>query len=345
MKQFTGFLKGVNLGGWISQFAEYDPAHFESFITEDDIIYIKSLGFDHVRVPVDYNVLETEEGEYIESGFGYLESCLGWCKKHGLNMLIDLHECYGYSFDPLKVNMDRRKFFYSSELQERFLKLWAEIARRFGPYSDTVAFEPLNEVAPFDVADAWNDVFDKYVAVVRPIAPDTYIVVGGVNYNNVMSVPMLRKPADDKIVFNFHCYEPHIFTHQGAYWEAEMPSDFRIGYPESLEVYRRMSVEVLNRNVGAVFSEDACEMGPGFFESIFAPAIAVAEKYDVALYCGEYGVIDLADNHAKLRWLKDIHKTFENHGIGHALWNYKEKDFGLVDERFESIREDFIKVI
>ena len=58
MKSFKGFQKGVNLGGWISQFKEYDLNHFSSFITEKDISDIASLGFDHVRVPVDYNVLE-----------------------------------------------------------------------------------------------------------------------------------------------------------------------------------------------------------------------------------------------------------------------------------------------
>ena len=62
MKIFEGFQKGVNLGGWISQFDKYDIEHFETFITRDDIEYIAGLGFDHVRVPVDYNVLEDEEG-------------------------------------------------------------------------------------------------------------------------------------------------------------------------------------------------------------------------------------------------------------------------------------------
>ena len=37
MKIFEGFQKGVNLGGWISQFAEYDPIHFKTFITREDI--------------------------------------------------------------------------------------------------------------------------------------------------------------------------------------------------------------------------------------------------------------------------------------------------------------------
>ena len=87
------------------------------------------------------------------------------------------------------------------------------------------------------------------------------------------------------------------------------------------------------------------EIGPGFFEDIFAPALEKAEKDDVPLYCGEYGVIDLAAGEDKLRWLKDIHSVFRKYGIGHALWNYKEKDFGMQDERFSDIRERFIKIL
>ena len=37
MRKFEGFQKGVNLGGWISQFRKYDKAHFDSYITEEDI--------------------------------------------------------------------------------------------------------------------------------------------------------------------------------------------------------------------------------------------------------------------------------------------------------------------
>ena len=75
MKQFIGFQKGVNLGGWISQFAKYDPVHFDTFITEADIANIAGLGFDHVRVPVDYNVLEDEDGNVREDGFSMIPTC------------------------------------------------------------------------------------------------------------------------------------------------------------------------------------------------------------------------------------------------------------------------------
>lgn len=342
MKVFKGFQKGVNLGGWISQFDKYDEAHFESFITEKDIAYIAEIGCDHVRVPVDYNVLEDEEGNKIEKGFGYLKKCREWCEKYNLNMLIDLHECYGYSFDPLKKDMDRKKFFYDEKLQERFLNLWKEIAEEFKDYPEQVAFEPLNEVVLQEVVDAWNEVLCKYIKVMREIAPNSYLILGGVCYNNVLSVPLLKVPVDDRIVFNFHCYEPLVFTHQGAYWVEDMPSDFRIGYPKSLEEYRKTSKELSKALAGAIFTDGISEIGEGFFEDIFAPAVEAAEKQNVALYCGEYGVIDLADNEDKLRWLKDIRAVFLRHGIGNALWNYKQKDFGIVDESFASIKDRFI---
>lgn len=345
MKRFEGFLKGVNLGGWISQFAKYDINHFETFITEKDIKDIADLGFDHVRVPVDYNVLEDEQGNSIESGFKYLENCRTWCEKYHLNMLIDLHECYGYSFDPLKKDMDRKKFFFDEALQKRFMNLWSKIAQRFKDYPNQVAFEPLNEVVLFEVADAWNKILGNYIRLIRSIAPESFIIVGGVFYNNVLSVPLLDVPVDDKIVYNFHCYEPIVFTHQGAYWQDQMPRDFRISYPKTLAEYREQHYKIYCDKDGAVFKEGIREIGPQFFEDIFAPAIAKAEKDNVALYCGEYGVIDLADNESKINWLEDIHSIFKKYGIGRALWNYKEKDFGFVDERFASVKDRFIKVL
>ena len=329
MRCFDGFQNGVNLGGWISQFDHCDKEHFDTFIREEDIQKIAGLGYDHVRVPVDYNVLEDEDGNPLEEGFGYLEKCREWCSVYGLNMLIDLHECYGYSFDPLKKDMDRRRFFFDEELQARFLKLWERIANRFKEWPEQVAFEPLNEVVLAEVADAWNRLLGRYVRLMRSIAPDSWLVVGGVQYNNVLSVPLLDVPVDSHIVYNFHCYEPMVFTHQGAYWMEGMPLDFRITYPRTLDQYRQITRELATVVPGAIFKKDIPEIGPEFFENIFQPAIAKAQKDNVPLYCGEFGVIDLADEESIQRWLNDIQLAFEKYRIGHARWNYKEKDFGL----------------
>jgi len=333
MKKFEGFLKGVNLGGWISQFAEYSEEHFNTFIQEADIKRISEMGFDHVRVPVDYNVIETEDGCVIESGYQHISDCIAWCKKYGLHLLLDVHEVYGYSFDPLK-DMDRKKFFYDEEMQARFFRLWENIASRFGKEYETVAFELLNEIVLTDVYKAWNEVAQKAIQHIRTIAPNTYIIVGGVNYNNVTSVALLDAPYDDKIVYNFHCYDPLIFTHQKAYWIAGMPADFEMSYPAPLELYRQESKPYPKEAMGAIYREMLTSIGPEFFEALFKEAIMYAEKQNVPLYCGEYGVIESAPKEDTKRWLADIHSVFDKYGIGRAIWNYKGKDFGIVDSDY-----------
>ena len=130
MRKFDGFERGINLGGWLSQFAKYDTNHFDTFILEDDIKTIASWGLDHVRVPVDYMVLEEEDGTFKQTGFEYIEKCIGWGSKHNLHMIIDLHQTYGYTFDPV-YDTDKTIFFYEEKFQLRFYRLWKEIAKRF----------------------------------------------------------------------------------------------------------------------------------------------------------------------------------------------------------------------
>ena len=68
MTKDMGFYKGVNLGGWLSQ-CDYSEDRLNNFIKEEDIEKIASWGMDHVRLPLDYNVVENEDGTYKEDGF------------------------------------------------------------------------------------------------------------------------------------------------------------------------------------------------------------------------------------------------------------------------------------
>ncbi|MBR5361401.1 MAG: cellulase family glycosylhydrolase [Lachnospiraceae bacterium] len=328
MRAFDGFLKGVNLGGWLSQYREGTKEHFDTFITKSDLVRIANAGFDHVRVPVDYEVIETDDEEDIEEGYEYITTCIDWCRELGLKMMIDLHKAYGYSFDPLDKDMDREAFFHDKGLQERFYRLWDRISSRYSSYSDMLSFELLNEVVSPNVVNEWNDIAREASLVIRKNAPDSYIVIGGVCYNNVTSVPLLGAPIDDKIVYNFHCYEPLVFTHQRAYWVDNMPKDLVMNYPDSLEIYREKSQLLAQDLADAINEGEITELGPSLFDTLFKPAVEMAEKMNVPLYCGEYGVIDLAPADSAKRWFADIHSIFNKYGIGHAAWSYKEMDYG-----------------
>ena len=104
-----------------------------------------------------------------------------------------------------------------------------------------MAFELLNEIVDPGVALKWNALAKRAMETIRKYSKDAYILVGGINYNSVLSVPQLDPPMDDKIVYNFHCYDPQLFTHQSAYWQDFMPKGFHTEYPMTVAEYEKSS--------------------------------------------------------------------------------------------------------
>ncbi len=91
-------MHGVNLGGWLSQ-CSHSVEHYKSFISEEDIRKIADMGADHVRLPIDFECIETESGEPLPFGYVSISECIEWCEKYGLNVILDVHKTAGFSFD------------------------------------------------------------------------------------------------------------------------------------------------------------------------------------------------------------------------------------------------------
>ena len=314
MMKSKGFYRGINLGGWLSQ-CDYSENRLNTFITESDFEKIASWGLDHIRIPVDYNVFENDDGSFRESGFAKIDWALKMCQKYKLNAVLDLHKTAGYSFD--NYGESESGFFESNKLQERFYCLWEELAKRYGKYPENVAFELLNELTDKSYINECNKISNTCIKRIRTIAPDVIILVGSYDNNSASAVADLAEPYDDKIVYNLHCYEPLKFTHQGAYWTNAIDPDNRFSFSES--------------NITA-----------DFFEELFAPAIESAKKHNTTLYCGEFGVIDIVSPEDTLKWFRMINSVFEKYGIARCAWSYKEMDFGISDNRLDSIRDELI---
>lgn len=318
MKDFTGFMHGVNLGGWLSQ-CDYSQERMDHFIEEKDFESIAELGLDHVRLPFDYNVLETQDGAYIESGFERIAGAIGMARKNGLNIILDLHKTCGFSFD---AGEGQTGFFEDEGLQERFYRLWEQMARRFGADPQHVAFELLNEVTDREYSEKWNDIAEKCIRRIRAYAKDTVILVGSYWNNHSSAVKDLRKPFDEKIVYNFHSYDPLDFTHQGATWIQD----------PAFDIARRVSFEESG------VDED-------YFENLFSEAIRYAAGMDTVLYCGEYGVIDRVNGENTLKWYQAISRVFDRHHIGRAAWTWRAMDFELCGDRLKPVMEELKKYL
>ena len=330
--------RGINLGGWLSQCC-HTTEHYNTFINEEDVKKIADWGMDHIRIPVDYEVLETESGEMIEGGYDYIRNALDWCVKYRLNAIIDLHKAFGYDFND--AGDDKKNTLFSDQaVQERFLQLWGNIVNVFSSY-DNVAFELLNEVVEQENADAWNQLIDKAVTAIRAVAPTAPIIYGGIQWNSVKTLKLLEPPRDENIIYTFHFYEPLLFTHQKAYWVKNMDPEEDIYYPETMEYFVEKS-KVLGYQGEVVTKANAKTMGVEFIKEMIQEAIDAASKVGASLYCGEFGVIDRAPLADTMRWYKDVEHVFSENHIGGAMWSYKKMDFGIVDEHYEAIRDDLI---
>lgn len=342
MKTWKGYQKGVNLGGWLSQCDDTEQT-YSTFVVEEDIKTIKGWGMDHVRLPFDYELIEDKDGNPVESGYGHIQDAIDWCGKYSLNMILDLHKTMGYSFDDAHGESG---FFDSEKLQERFYTLWERVAERFGKYEDFLAFELLNEVTDKSYCELWNNISYECIRRIRKIAPTIKILVGGYWNNSVDSVKDLAMPYDENIIYNFHCYEPLIFTHQGAPWIPTMDTSFRISIDapyKEMDAAGEKNLSQVTTGFAAFSGEDT--LSSAYFEKIFSEAISVAEERNVALYCGEYGVIDRVDPEDALKWYKLINNVFTRFGIGRAAWNYKVMDFGISDSRMDNVREELLKYL
>ncbi|MCR5740218.1 MAG: cellulase family glycosylhydrolase, partial [Lachnospiraceae bacterium] len=120
MREFKGFVHGIDLGGWYSQ-CDHTRERYDNFIVERDIEQISKWGLDHFRLPIDYEIVEDKDGNYIQEGFERIRKTIDWARKYNLNVVLDLHKTFGYSFD---IGYGESGFFENEKYQERFYKLW-----------------------------------------------------------------------------------------------------------------------------------------------------------------------------------------------------------------------------
>ena len=330
---------GINLGGFLSQ-CVHTMEHYKSFITEQDISKIAELGFDHIRLPIDYEVIEDCNQAIKEETIIFVDKAVDWCKKYNLNIILDLHKAPGYDFNDAGC-AEKNNLFNDEKLKNRFINIWKIMANRYGK-KPHVAFELLNEVVEQENADKWNELIESCTNAIRSINKETPIIYGGIQWNSAKTLKLLKVPKDKNIIFTFHFYEPFLFTHQKANWVKLMPKK-DIFYPSTMEYFQEVT-KILGYQGAGIDDAEQIKMGPEYIEYMIKEAILAAQNANVSLYCGEFGVIDQAPIEDTLKWFEDVNEVFRKYKIGCAVWSYKLMDFGITDEHYSPIFDKLISM-
>lgn len=314
-------LSGCNVGGWLSQ-SPLTPEHLRSFITQDDFRAMAAAGFNAVRVP--FNAALVWDGEALdEAGAAWMDRALAWGREAGLTVVLDLHEIPGHSFtDPSQNDL------YANAARRRNgARLWQALARRYVAEGNGLWFELLNEpVAPGTAA--WVEVAEQWLAGVREVDERRPVVVGSNLWNGPAQFAELPKLDDPRIVYTFHFYEPHSFTHQGAPWvpwAKDLPPQPYPGEPVGLLPALRAAegqAQAQAAHLTRRWDKDA-------LEAMLGPVLDFRARHQVPVFCGEFGVHLKAPRADQLRWLGDFCGLLARHRLGFCYWSWRGMSYGL----------------
>ncbi len=316
--RFGRLRRGINLSHWFSQAANYSKSHLDTHTTAQDITLIKSLGFDHVRLPIEPAPLlnNTPDPSILNTTYlGYIDSALDMILATGLTVIVDIHPSDDFK---LRMARDERGI-------EAFSTFWRAFASHLAKRDpESVLLEVINEPMVED-AYRWYGIQGKLIAAIRQGAPNHTIIACGHRWSGLSEMLFLEPYADPNIIYNFHYYEPFAFTHQGATWAGpNLPFYKNVPYPSSPDAVKLLLDTIPDdpaRYNLLRYGED--NWNAQRIDRELGAAATWAAKHRVYITCNEFGtfrkVVKAAD---RLAWLQDMRTALEKHGIGWTMWDY-----------------------
>jgi endoglucanase len=185
----------------------------DTYITAADIHFLKASGMNSIRIPFNYRLFTAES--YMgqnnpNQGFELLDRVIGWCKKEGLYVILDMHcapggqtgdnidDGYGYPF-----------LFKSKASQQLAISVWHRIAAHYANETIVMGYDLLNEpIATYFKAEDFNPylepLYKEITRSIRTVDKNHILFLGGAQWDSNFKV--FGKPFDSKLVYQFHKY-------------------------------------------------------------------------------------------------------------------------------------------
>ncbi|MHB1102383.1 MAG: glycoside hydrolase family 5 protein [Devosia sp.] len=309
---------------------------------------IRNFGFDFVRLTVDPGPLLSSEGAERQEALAVLEAAVREVTSAGLKVVFNFHpnsQVPEFSPQQIEGSGDAPSILAYRQMVVEAAQMLAGVG------VDKVALEPFNEPAYYPCDDTgtedWQEVLAAQIHAIRAVSADLTIIATGACGGSITGLTDIDPSSfdDPAILYSFHMYEPHAFTHQreegGWYAGLPWPTDGR-SRDEVVE-YLRAAMEVagldrLAREMALLSMNGALERyfaegwGEAQLQERFDAALDWAIAYDIPpqrLFMGEFGVIALSANGSagafdadRYRYIEAVRTKAEQQGIAWSVWEY-----------------------
>lgn len=311
------FLHGVNLGGWLmmegyilhgrniaekifkaefkkrcgrKELDNFTKLYRNNFITEADFKNISSLGFNCIRIPFNYRLIEKEDGLKI------LKKAVRLCEKYRIYCILDMHAAPGSQNEDWHSDSGGKAGLWKNKRhRKKFFKLWELLADTFKDKQIVAGYDVLNEpvIKTSDAGKKLRGLYVELVKRIRAIDKKHIIFLEGNIWSQVLED--IGKPFADNLSYSVHYYHPLEFTfnfHRG------------LKYPGNISG-ENWDADTIRKRL------------EGYYK--------YSKKWNVPIFAGEFGVTSRypAGSCGELAWVKDTLKCFKEFGFHWTYWTYK----------------------
>jgi endoglucanase len=256
-------------------------------------------GYDEAKAPADEDALAP-----YSQAMALLRAFLPVCHELGMNVIICPSGIPGRKLDVFWGAAEVK-----ASARANLTKFWKAFAQEFKGDPAIVAYDVFNEPNyPAGKAYLWNQqMLPDAVGAIRAINPGIWLIVEPGPWGQPTGFSELTPLADPHVIYSFHEYGPHNFTHQGV--GERKPSKGKLTYPGMLQNFDSAPVMMWDRAA---------------LRNYMQPAIDFTNKYHVRMLVGEFGVARWAPGRDK--WVEDNISIFEEQGwdwLFHSVagWN------------------------
>ena len=200
---------------------------------EDDFRWIAELGFNFVRLPMDYRCYTDADDwlKFQEPVLQEIDQAIAYGEKHGIHVCVNLHRAPGFCINPPE---EPSNLWTDDEPLAAFIAHWVMFARRWKSIPSTrLSFNLLNEPTRSSRED-YLKVFQRTIEAIQKEDPQRLIIVDGIN---VGREPVPEFLAYRNVIQATRGYHPGTISHYKASWvkgsdqwpEPTWPPQFQIG--------------------------------------------------------------------------------------------------------------------
>lgn len=311
-------LQGVNFGGWLmmegyilhslnrpeqefkKEFAKslgeaalrnFEKSFRDAFIQSGDVKEIARCGFNCIRVPFNYRLIEKKPYRYDAEGLAFLDKVVRWARQNHIWIILDLHAAPGaQNCDWHSDSLGRAELWTKKKYQDRTYKLWEFLANRYKDEEAIAGYDLLNE-AVVNNTSALNSFYRQLIKRIRKIDKNHILFIEGNNW--AMDLNCLEEFDDDNLALSIHTYQP---------------LDFTFNFIQHLSYPLRSKSSKWNKATTKKLMTRYCD---------------IARKRQRPIFVGEFGVNYRQGVYGEDKWLEDTLKCFGEFGFSWTYWTYK----------------------